>query len=79
MTSFLTSAGNFLSETQLVRIWKSRTNFSGSCGKAVTFGNSEIAVRRKHLTDMEIQNFIDDLDDSESFSESITSSFGSGK
>ena len=38
-----------------------------------------MAVRRKQLTEKEIQNFIDDLDDSESFWESITNSFDSGK
>ena len=35
--------------------------------------------KRKNLTGKEIQNFIDDLDNSESFSESITSSSDSVK
>ena len=38
-----------------------------------------MAVRRKQLIDKEIQNFIDDLDDLESFPDSITSSSDSGK
>ena len=76
---FLTSAGNFLSETQLVGIQRPRINLSGSGEKAVTVGNSEMTERRKQLTDKEIRNFIDDLDNSESFWDSVTSSFDPGK
>ena len=43
------------------------------CEKALTLGDSEMAEGRKQLTDKEIQNFIDDLDNS------ITSSSDSGK
>ena len=70
IASLLTSTGNFLSGTS--KGWDITIHY-------IIFRNSEMVGRRKQLSEKEIQNFIDNLNDSEIFSESITSSSDSGK